>query len=103
MTRRILQMEKIDKRFTGVHALKQVDFDLDMGEIHALVGENGAGKSTLMKTLVGINLKDSGTITYLDRLFNPRDPRHALQMGIGIIHQELNMMDDLQLPRIFSL
>ena len=48
-------MVKIDKRFTGVHALRQVDFDLDEGEIHALVGENGAGKSTLMKVLVGIN------------------------------------------------
>jgi len=91
----ILSMRRIDKRFTGVHALRQVDFDLDEGEIHALVGENGAGKSTLMKVLVGINPKDSGEIHYLDRLFNPRDPRHALETGIGIIHQELNMMDHL--------
>jgi ribose transport system ATP-binding protein len=88
-------MEKIDKRFTSVHALRQVDFDLDEGEIHALVGENGAGKSTLMKVLVGINSKDSGQIRYLGHLFNPRDPKHALEMGIGIIHQELNMMDHL--------
>jgi ribose transport system ATP-binding protein len=88
-------MEKIDKRFTSVHALRQVDFDLNEGEIHALVGENGAGKSTLMKILVGINTKDSGQIHYMDYLFNPRDPKHALEMGIGIIHQELNMMDHL--------
>ncbi len=88
-------MVKIDKRFTSVHALRQVDFDLDEGEIHALVGENGAGKSTLMKVLVGINSKDSGQIHYLGHLFNPRDPKHALEMGIGIIHQELNMMDHL--------
>ena len=91
----ILSMKKIDKRFTGVHALKQVDFDLEEAEIHALVGENGAGKSTLMKVLIGINPKDSGEIHYLGHQFNPRDPRHALEMGIGIIHQELNMMDHL--------
>ncbi len=95
MGREILSMQRIDKRFTGVHALKQVDFDLQEGEIHSLVGENGAGKSTLMKVLVGINPKDSGEIHYLGHLFNPRDPKHALQMGIGIIHQELNMMDHL--------
>ncbi len=93
--RRILSMRKIDKRFTGVHALKHVDFDLDEGEIHALVGENGAGKSTLMKVLIGINPKDSGEIHYLGHQFNPRSPKHALDMGIGIIHQELNMMDHL--------
>jgi ribose transport system ATP-binding protein len=91
----ILTMRKIDKRFTGVHALRQVGFDLEEGEIHALVGENGAGKSTLMKVLIGINPKDSGEIRYLGHLFNPRSPKHALEMGIGIVHQELNMMDQL--------
>ncbi len=85
-------MRKIDKRFTGVHALRNVDFDLDEGEIHALVGENGAGKSTLMKVLIGINPLDSGEIRYLGHTFSPRDPKHVLEMGIGIIHQELNMM-----------
>ncbi len=95
MSRQILSMRNIDKRFTGVHALRHVDFDLDEGEIHALVGENGAGKSTLMKVLIGINSKDSGEIHYLGHPFNPRDPKHALEMGIGIIHQELNMMDHL--------
>jgi ribose transport system ATP-binding protein len=93
--RQILSMRKIDKRFTGVHALRQVDFDLDEAEIHSLVGENGAGKSTLMKVLIGINSKDSGEIHYLGHQFNPRSPKHALEMGIGIIHQELNMMDQL--------
>jgi ribose transport system ATP-binding protein len=95
VSNQILSMRRIDKRFTGVHALRQVDFDLDEAEIHALVGENGAGKSTLMKVLIGINSKDSGEIHYLGHQFNPRDPRHALEMGIGIIHQELNMMDHL--------
>jgi ribose transport system ATP-binding protein len=91
----ILSMKNIDKRFAGVHALKGVDFDLYSGEIHALVGENGAGKSTLMKVLTGIHPKDFGEIFYMGQLFNPRGPKHALEMGIGIIHQELNMMDHL--------
>ena len=91
----ILSMKNIDKRFPGVHALKGVNFDLFEGEIHALVGENGAGKSTLMKALTGIYPKDSGEILYLGNPFTPGDPKEVLQTGIGIIHQELNMMDHL--------
>jgi ribose transport system ATP-binding protein len=88
-------MKAIDKRFAGVHALKGVDFELCEGEIHALVGENGAGKSTLMKALTGIFPKDSGEIHYLGKLFNPQGPRDALDAGIAIVHQELNMMEHL--------
>jgi len=91
----ILSMKGIHKRFMGVHALKGVDFELRAGEIHALVGENGAGKSTLMKVLTGIYEKDSGEIHFLDKLFHPRGPKQALAAGIGIIHQELNMMEHL--------
>lgn len=91
----VLSMENIDKRFMGVHALKRVNFDLYEGEIHSLVGENGAGKSTLMKALTGIYPKDSGEILYMGKFLNPKDPKEALRMGIGIIHQELNMMDHL--------
>ncbi|MCF6335989.1 MAG: sugar ABC transporter ATP-binding protein, partial [Spirochaetales bacterium] len=91
----VLSMKKIDKRFTGVHALKGVDFELRAGEIHALVGENGAGKSTLMKALTGIFPKDSGEIEYLGNIIDPLCPKDVLKIGIGIIHQELNMMDHL--------
>ncbi len=91
----VITMRQIDKRFPGVHALKGVDFELLPGEIHALVGENGAGKSTMMKILTGIHQKDSGEMYYTGNLFNPRDPKHAMEVGIGIIHQELNMMDHL--------
>lgn len=91
----VLSMKNIDKRFTGVHALKGVSFDLHAGEIHSLVGENGAGKSTLMKALTGIYPKDSGEILYKGKLLNPKNPKEVLEMGIGIIHQELNMMDHL--------
>jgi ribose transport system ATP-binding protein len=91
----VLSMKDIDKRFAGVHALKGVDFELCEGEIHALVGENGAGKSTLMKALTGIFPKDSGEIHYQGKLFNPQGPREALDAGIAIVHQELNMMEHL--------
>ncbi|MGD8115023.1 MAG: sugar ABC transporter ATP-binding protein, partial [Sphaerochaetaceae bacterium] len=91
----VLSMENIDKRFAGVHALKGVDFTLYEGEIHALVGENGAGKSTLMKALTGIFPKDSGEIHFMGKLFNPQGPKEALDAGIAIVHQELNMMEHL--------
>ncbi len=91
----VLSMKQIDKRFSGVHALKGVDFELRKGEVHALVGENGAGKSTLMKALTGIFPKDSGEIWYMGHLFNPTSPKQALDAGIAIVHQELNMMEDL--------
>lgn len=95
MREKVLSMVNIDKRFTGVHALRGVNFDLYPGEVHALVGENGAGKSTMMKTLTGIHQKDSGDIYFQGKLIDPKNPKEALKMGIGIIHQELNMMDHL--------
>lgn len=95
MNESVLSMKGIHKRFMGVHALKGVDFDLRAGEIHALVGENGAGKSTLMKVLTGIYEKDSGEIHFQGKLFHSHNPKQALSAGIGIIHQELNMMDHL--------
>ncbi len=95
MSDTILQVEHIDKRFVGVHALKKVSFDLKAGEVHALMGENGAGKSTLMKILTGIYKADSGTIYYQGEPFTPHGPKESLSHGIGIIHQELNMMDHL--------
>jgi ribose transport system ATP-binding protein len=91
----VLDMNQIDKKFSGVHALKSVSLDLRESEVLALVGENGAGKSTLMKILTGIYQKDHGEIRYLGEYYNPRNPKHAMDLGLGIIHQELNMMDHL--------
>ena len=91
----ILTMEHITKEFTGVKALKDANLDLYPGEVHALVGENGAGKSTLMKILTGIHKKDSGKITFLGKEINLKSPKEAQDMGIIIVHQELNMMNHL--------
>ncbi|MBQ4482467.1 MAG: sugar ABC transporter ATP-binding protein [Lachnospiraceae bacterium] len=91
----ILTMEEIDKSFPGVHALDHVHFDVQCGEVHALMGENGAGKSTLMKVLTGIYSKDSGTITYEGKEVAFSNTREAQEAGIVIVHQELNMVGDL--------
>ncbi len=95
----ILRFEHIDKRFMGVHALKDISFNLYNGEIHALMGENGAGKSTLMKILTGIYSKDSGKIYFQGELLSPKSPKEALDRGISIIHQELNMMEQLSVTQ----
>lgn len=95
MSEILVQMEEIDKSFPGVHALDKCRFELLKGEVHALVGENGAGKSTLMKVLTGIFQRDSGRILYKGNEINIKSPREAQQLGIGMIHQELNLMPHL--------
>ena len=95
MAAQILQMTGISKSFPGVKALKKVKFDLNEGEIHALMGENGAGKSTLMKILTGIYNRDEGEITYMGEPIHLKNTREAQGKGICIIHQELNMMTHL--------
>lgn len=92
---RLVEMTGIEKRFPGVHALKAVQFDLMPGEVHALMGENGAGKSTLMKILSGIYQRDGGTLKIDGQVVDPQTPREAQGLGIGIIHQELSLMNDL--------
>jgi ribose transport system ATP-binding protein len=91
----ILKMEGITKTFPGVLALSQCQFELRSGEVHALVGENGAGKSTLMKVLAGVYQKDAGRIVYKGQEVDIPNPRAAQNLGISIIHQELNLMGHL--------
>lgn len=83
------------KSFAGVPVLQQVDFELRRGEVHALMGENGAGKSTLMKLLAGIYARDDGVIEVGGRPVDIDGPRAAQALGIGIVHQELNLMGHL--------
>ncbi len=91
----LVSMQGIEKRFPGVHALKQASFELEAGEVHALMGENGAGKSTLMKILSGVYSKDAGSMTLMGNEVSFDGPRSAQDAGICIIHQELSLMNDL--------
>ena len=91
----ILKMQGIQKYFSGVHALKGVDFDLKAGEVHALMGENGAGKSTLIKVLCGIHKSDGGTIELFGQQVSFNNISESQAAGISVIHQELNMMNHL--------
>lgn len=91
----ILEVDGISKRFGGVQALKDVNFNLKYGEVHALVGENGAGKTTLINVLGGIVQRDSGRIIYQGEEVHFELPRQAIEAGTAIIHQELAMMPQL--------
>jgi ribose transport system ATP-binding protein len=98
MTNRLfLEMSSISKGFPGVQALSEVSFDLHQGEVHALVGENGAGKSTLMKILSGVYQPDTGKIKINGQDVLIQNPRHAQGMGISIVHQELNLFQNLSI------
>lgn len=91
----IIEMKGIEKFFPGVHALKKCEFSLEQGEVHALIGENGAGKSTLMKILTGVYNKNEGEIYVDGQLVEVKNTKYAQELGISIIHQELNLMTDL--------
>ena len=91
----LLTVEGISKEFPGVKALDGVNFELDRGEVLALVGENGAGKSTLMKILSGIYSPDEGRIIMEGDEVDVHDPKAAQKLGISIIHQEMNLMPHL--------
>ena len=88
-------MHGINKSFPGVKALDNVHFELCAGEVMALLGENGAGKSTLMKILSGVYTRDSGTVKIFGKEYGDLSPKQAQQLGVAIIHQELNMCPHL--------
>ena len=99
MEKILVSMEGIDKSFPGVRALDNCQFELRAGEVHALVGENGAGKSTLMKVLSGIYSRDNGKIIFKGQEVEVPNPRAAQNLGISIIHQELNLMPHLTIAQ----
>ena len=90
-----LEMKGITKRFPGVIANNKIDFSVEEGHIHALVGENGAGKSTLMRILYGLYKADSGEITYDSQAAVINSPHDAIQLGIGMVHQEFQLVPSL--------
>ncbi|HEX5781759.1 MAG TPA: ATP-binding cassette domain-containing protein, partial [Solirubrobacteraceae bacterium] len=91
----LLKVQGVSKSFPGVQALDDMHLDLRAGEVLALVGENGAGKSTLMKLLTGVYDVDEGEFFLGGEPYEPISPKHALELGISIIHQEFNLMPDL--------
>ncbi len=91
----LLRMESISKSFPGVKALDNVNIALSAGEVHALLGENGAGKSTLMKILAGAYQPDSGKIYLRGKEVHIQNIRHAQELGISIIFQEVNICPHL--------
>ena len=88
----LVRMEKITKRFAGVTANSEVDFDVRRGEVHALLGENGAGKSTLMNVLYGLYRPDDGRVTIEGREVVFSSPRDAIIEGIGMVHQHFMLI-----------
>ena len=91
MNDNVLQMKGITKEFGGVAVLKNVDFELRPGEVHALVGANGAGKSTLMKIINGIWSEYSGEVLLNGTLVHVQSPQDAFHAGVAMIHQELDL------------
>lgn len=90
----ILTIENVSKSFSGVKVLNKVCLDVKAGTVHSLMGENGAGKSTLMKCLFGIYKQDEGTFHLKGESVNFVDPKHALEHGVSMVHQELNQVID---------
>lgn len=91
----LLEMKGITKRFGKTLANDHVDLSLYQGEIHALLGENGAGKSTLMNILLGIYRPNSGEIFYKGEKVSIRSPRHAAELGVGMVHQHFELIPTL--------
>lgn len=99
----IIKFENITKKFPGIIALNNVNFTIQKGSCHGLVGENGAGKSTLGKILAGIYQSDGGKIYVDNKIVNFKSPRDALNAGIGIVHQELSFCENLTIAENLCL
>lgn len=91
----VLELRGISKKFPGVRALQEVDFDLHRGEVHALIGENGAGKSTLIRILSGVYRPDEGAVLLEKRPVVIHSPIHAQRLGIATLHQEFTLVPHL--------
>lgn len=91
----ILQLDKINKSFPGVHALKNMTFSVRKGEVHAICGENGAGKSTLMKVVTGVYAQDSGDIYVDGKKTVIKSPNDAFEQGIAIMYQETSLFNEM--------
>lgn len=90
-----IELRKVSKFYPGVRALEDVDFSVQKGEVHVLLGENGAGKSTLVKIITGATQKDDGEIFINGKNVEILNPKHAKNLGISVIYQELSLLPNL--------
>ncbi len=91
----LLEIHGLTKTFPGVPALTAIDFTMHPGEVHAVLGENGAGKSTLIKVITGVYKRDAGEIFLGGKEIRPQNPRHAQELGISAVYQEVNLVPSL--------
>lgn len=94
-TANIVELDSVSKHFGHVTALKNVDFSLNEGEVHALAGDNGSGKSTLIKIIVGLHQPSSGTVKIRGEPTKIRNPKHARKLGIATVYQDLALVDTM--------
>jgi ribose transport system ATP-binding protein len=99
----LIEAKSISKRFGGTQALRDVNFSVEAGEVHALMGENGAGKSTLSRIIAGVTVPDAGEIRINGELIRIDSPQRARQLGIGIVFQELDLFPHLSVAENMAL
>lgn len=99
----ILQLNGIDKRYDGIHALKSIDLKFKSGEIHSIIGENGAGKSTLGKIIYGIVNPDKGRVIYSEKEITKNNPVIAQKLGISMVTQELDLFPNLTMSENIAI
>lgn len=103
MSEVLLECDGIVKLFPGVRALDGVALRLTAGSVHALLGENGAGKSTLIKVLTGVHAPDGGRLTWCGKEIQLRSPLEATRTGIGVVHQERNLIPGFSVAENITL
>tara|TARA_B100001750_G_scaffold242650_1_gene256434 strand:+ start:531 stop:2012 length:1482 start_codon:yes stop_codon:yes gene_type:complete len=99
----ILQLNGIDKRYDGIHALKSIDLKFKSGKIHSIIGENGAGKSTLGKIIYGIVNPDKGRVIYSEKEITKNNPVIAQKLGISMVTQELDLFPNLTMSENIAI
>ncbi|HEV7195025.1 MAG TPA: ATP-binding cassette domain-containing protein [Pedococcus sp.] len=99
MANPMLEVKGLNKSFGPVHVLHDVDLSVYPGQVTALVGDNGAGKSTLVKCIAGINHIDSGEVLFEGKPVSITDPRHAAELGIEFVYQDLALADNLDITQ----
>ncbi|MEE4348502.1 MAG: ATP-binding cassette domain-containing protein, partial [Paracoccaceae bacterium] len=103
MTAPVLSIKGLTKAYPGVVANADVSFDVQEGEVHALLGENGAGKSTLVKMIYGLVKPDHGTMTFQGKPYAPAEPRAARAAGVAMVFQHFSLFDALNVAENVAL